>query len=196
MSHDASSANSGSDNWTLQELLPLVKEGQTLQEIGDHFGITRERVRQILAARPQVQAMWRRRREARKAAERDARRQEQAQVQERRLEAYRKANKRCLVCLGLVMREADTCSQECADLWVAARYRLDADKQEQRRLASIRYILSHQDTSSPTQIRWAKRAKRGLVQRREFHWADSHATEAMKRIEALRARNSRSEHVR
>jgi hypothetical protein len=42
------------------ECLKMYNEGKTLQEIGDHFGDSKENIRQLLSSRPGYKATWQR----------------------------------------------------------------------------------------------------------------------------------------
>jgi Sigma-70, region 4 len=91
-----------------------VEDDETLQEIGDLHGLTRERVRQILEqAGVDVATLYR---------ARMARATERRQAEERR---NAPPPKTCPVCLGSHRRGAKTCSPECAEVWEQVRFALD-----------------------------------------------------------------------
>lgn len=149
----------------------------TMEEIGRRYGVTRERIRQVLAEQGVVgrKEHERRRRQIRRA-------QRAALVKktlEQCLTQMQRAideNRRCVVCNAWVIREASsgysstphgggvartiglkTCSPECSEWWrKGGRYLYD-DVYEQHRVTQAKSILRRPERYKDSQVEWAKR---------------------------------------
>jgi hypothetical protein len=152
-------------------------EGATLQEIGEKFRISRERVRQIIhrdtAGRGGdiYRGLKRKRQEVQEARE----------LEWKAMEAMAVAianNMRCKVCGGWNIRGggyyADhgkqhytTCSQECASLFLKTRHVIDRD--EFRRVQA-RSVLHHRQYRSEIAIAHAERVLEGANEDDPSKW--------------------------
>ena len=135
----------------------LYEQGMTLQQIGDEYGITRERVRQILTAGLGTNFV---------SVARKARERREAERSEKELAKRRKKARPCIVCGGPVLRHASgryptvTCSTECATEYRTNRYHYAPEIQE---IAQARYIIAHPEGQPPSRVAWAKR----VIERRK-----------------------------
>lgn len=163
------------------------------QDVGDHFGCTREYVRQCLVKHHRHKR-WMEKRKAwqekeRRAAERERNRSEREALEERRRTAPP-----CKVCGAKVMRQRQgeagdyiTCSPECAEAWVRIRYAIDEEAHRQHRLIQARTYLRNPSAYNPSQVRWAKKmlSDSPPEPNRRYQVPDSTTTQILKEIGAL-----------
>jgi hypothetical protein len=145
------------------EMIPFIEVGCTLEEIGNHFGLTRERVRQLLAEQGVHSSHVER---AKKEAVDRRAAQQYNQVMALMQNALDN-NRKCVVCDSWVIRRPAgqrsprtmniTCSTECGKLWAAARHRLSAEGWKRHRMFVARSILNNPQGKSPSRIAWAIR---------------------------------------
>lgn len=111
----------------------FADDDRTLEDAGDKFGITRERVRQIIAKdRPGLYEQ----RKQRKMGRKDVRKAEAAK---KHAETHR-----CKVCdVGLTTDRWSYCSQEHYDMGVAFRYHIDPEQREKHKLAVARWMAEN-----------------------------------------------------
>jgi len=150
------------------EMVRLYAGGETLQYIGEQFGITRERVRQIVHK-----------------ADKSARDKHLQIVEERRLQ--RKLAKQPTV-YHLVCRVDDkpfdstnphkpTCSVECSRVWRLSRRLLDPFRAECQRISIARNQLRHPEQVPAHQLKVARAIveaiDRGEVRPLRFYMVDT-----------------------
>ncbi len=149
----------------IERMFQMREEGKTLQQIGNEFGLTRERIRQILKEEdPKYAARlnWRRR----------ELKEEQERIQ-RETEAH-KAGAWCLVCGTLVLRKARghvtlsqavkdrngfnlTCSSTCARKYEVVKLQVNPQAWYNQRISYARSILRNAESRTGAEVRWAKR---------------------------------------
>jgi transposase len=132
-------------------------EGMNLRQIGERYGVSRERVRQwIVAAGEATKAL---------KSERLP-----------NLELVEPAAK-CATCLGTVWADRGkntiqaanpTCSQECHDLFVVARWYICEEEREKQRRRTARAALKRSERLSPSQKRYFQRLSSGAQIRSHF----------------------------
>ena len=127
-----------------QEIERLYYGGEhTLQAIGDHYGVTRERIRQILpkGAGTVVEKI----------------RHDQRRTQ-KFLAACQRAlneNRVCQICGGWILRGyAKTCSGECSKAYLVLRH---FDEHETHRHEQARTYLAKPEKYKGPQVEWAKK---------------------------------------
>lgn len=150
---------------------------RTLADVGREWGLTRERIRQCVEwADPTGQLKLERK-------VRIAFDTELALLLDRAAQA-----KPCLVCGSWVLRNPtfNTCSTECAQAWVAARYHIDPERAERHRKACARSYLRRPDKYRPSVLAWAERmlSDNPPPKNRTFHYKDSRATKALEKAGA------------
>jgi hypothetical protein len=156
------------------EIVRRLSEGETLQTVGDRFGISRERVRQIAKAAgldvPTLRAAQKKGRAEKRQAERDA----------ATITAV------CKVCgkpFGTLDLKRVTCSRDCAVALSRGRRYIDADYYERQRVSSARYVASHPERYSAPRVNYALRVVAGDVSARGRWVIDgSKVTEALRRV--------------
>jgi predicted nucleic acid-binding Zn ribbon protein len=146
--------------------------GNTLQEIGDQYGLTRERIRQILD---------------RSYGDRVHFIRQVNKESDTRVRA-KKSAKTCPVCLREHNRSATTCSHRCSELHVLTRYRRDGDYRERHRIFRAKSVRKHKDKYTPDQVRHAEAILDGTARRyTRARWhARSRAAAAVLEMEGLR----------
>lgn len=147
----------------------------TLQELADKYGISRERVRQIVAKQdPTMPARVMDKRKQRRRAS-DTEDEVDAMIAAAKHGAY------CVMCGQLVTRRynypgndrggfALTCSPECAEDYPVVRDLIDEKRARARREAHANTVLANPKGYSDSQVRWAKRWKRGTAEMRTKSW--------------------------
>jgi hypothetical protein len=127
--------------------------GDTLRTIGESFGISHERVRQLIDSRdPDFIPKINRKRE------RDRTRQREREERERQKERARPKGK-CKVCGNPITRQNAkyACSTEHQQIWNRIKRFLDPTKRDEHLKAAARVILKKPDKYTPAQVKWAKR---------------------------------------
>jgi transcriptional regulator with XRE-family HTH domain len=164
------------------EIIARVRGGDTTREVGDHYGVSGERIRQIVG-RVDPRAI-----PAGAAARAVRRREQEAAATQARLAALGP----CRVCLGPMQRvglgeRTITCSERCADLWRRVRYHLDERQHETHRRIVARSVLARPDHYGPAKVASAQRylAERPPPNRR-FRIPNTKTAEALAQVEALR----------
>jgi hypothetical protein len=151
------------------EILRLYRDkGLTLEQVGGRYGLTRERVRQIVARLdPQAKAT-----RTRILAEHE---------RDRRLaEAHP-----CRVCGKPVLRgrRAQTCSPKCAEDWRVVRYQLDPEHHRRFRQVQARSILRNPRKHPPGQLSWARAILTGnAAPNRRFVVEGSRSAQVLERV--------------
>jgi Sigma-70, region 4 len=137
-----------------QEMVQRTRNGETLAEIAADFGLTRERVRQIVVAlAPQAACLGRAVRADQARAAREVRERAKAAVRAERLRSLSP----CVVCWGPIKRPPNmreqaryhTCSKECCRLWSLVRLHLDPQYHERHDLLMARWSI---EKGQPGQI--------------------------------------------
>lgn len=178
----------------LDERLNLAEEyaedpDLTLADIGDRYGVTKERVRQWLAEVDPTAA------ERHRVAQRAARvaREAQAQRQEQ-LELARswEAGVLCVVCEGpRPSNRRTTCSLRCSRLWKRARYNIDSEARDRHQLAVARHRVSHPETVSAAELEFAQRVLAGTAGSHGRWILSDDQKAALAEVKKLRARTRR-----
>lgn len=143
-----------------------IESDLTYQDIGDEYGVSRERIRQIIAeVAPNAFD------QKRQHAEAEAKAKEAAEFIEACLDAML-YGRICAVCGSWVLRKRAevTCSEECSDAWAVLRTLPEIDGGEHRK-AVARAILRHPDQYDDDQIEHAIQVLEGKppVRRRYLH---------------------------
>jgi hypothetical protein len=149
------------------QIAKRVREGETLQAIGNDYGLTRERIRQISLKKNGVTKMvLNRERNAKKAIDRI---NAEASVA---MEIAIYNNLRCELCGAWNIRAGrsafkrdgvttyDLCSTECSKRYLILRYRVHRGTNDQHQATSI---LRRNNGFSKSQIKHAKRIKAGTA---------------------------------
>ncbi len=132
------------------EAVAMYRDGQTLQRIGERFGVSRERVRQWIVAEGQRTKSLKR---------------ERIPI----LELVAPIAQ-CSACLGTVWgdrgkrsagAEKPTCSQECHEDWVIARWYLDPEERHLARIRNAKSALKHPERLSASRERYFRRLLSG-----------------------------------
>ena len=130
------------DDPRVNDMLAMRLRGRTLAYIGHEFGITRERVRQLLNLvdpdHTQKAVLYRQRLRKRQAS---------AVMDQQLIERIR-VKKRCRVCLAYVLRGKNvTCSSMCAELWTSAavRFAIDDEAYAAHRINRAKTVLKNKD---------------------------------------------------
>lgn len=150
--------------------------GETMESIGFDYGISRERVRQLLADVGITGAEAAAQRRDARALEELMRRCESAQP--------------CAVCGAWVLwrRASRACSPECVVAWnnTAVRYQLDAEFREDHRRRQAKSILRHADNRTASQVAWATRMLSDTPPQRNRSYTvpGSKASEALESVRA------------
>lgn len=141
-----------------------VEDRLTLEQIGQLFGITRERVRRVLMRAGVTGWLVAKERTALRSAARDARKEAER-------EAVLSALPPCRVCQGPVRRlRSITCSSECAEAWNALRLHLDPEQAEAHRLQQARAVLKHAEKYSASAVALSRRIVAGDAPPRNRTW--------------------------
>lgn len=140
------------------EAVRLYREGLNLRQIGERFGVTRERVRQWISERGEsVRGL---------KAERPI-----------KLDLLEQTAT-CVVCLGPVWSDRrarikdvrnPTCSHECAELWSVARYYIDPTERQRQRVSKARAGLKRGDLTE-SRRRYYERIVNGAEIRTHFQY--------------------------
>lgn len=144
--------------WDADEIAEMYRAGVTLSAMGKEFGVTRERIRQILAdhlGKDGMAAAKEQNIAVHAAAARATREVAQLAKLLRRIESARP----CVVCKSWVLRgeSRSTCSSECARVWVTGGRLQTPEGHHAHRLAVARTILREPTTNRPSKVAWAKR---------------------------------------
>jgi hypothetical protein len=142
------------------QLAERIRAGETLEAVGRDYGVTRERVRQVVVALdPDGGRDGQRLRRALRVE------QETVTAEVRSVQAALR-NGPCRTCTGPVTRATRskrpgkvTCSPRCAALWSACRMHLDEDEHRRHALAQARWVLAN--SADPTRRRSAERTLNG-----------------------------------
>jgi hypothetical protein len=129
-----------------------VTTNVTLQMLGDEYGLTRERIRQIIAlVYPNAAS---RKRQLQAARDKQRRNQEELE----KVRQAREDNQRCVICgdLMLTRRQWRTCSPECSEAYMTIRY-LPEISGNRHAVHVATSIIRHSEKYKNTQIAWAKR---------------------------------------
>lgn len=184
-------ARSAAEEARQQAIIQAARENPalTLEEIGQQFGVSRQRVDQVLRKRGLAAERTQQARRVRRAMK--------AAVEERRLDerAKKLRGRTCRVCYGPIPVERDlrakSCSDRCQQLWSMARLHLDPRAYELHRLAIARNIVAHPEGKRPAHIEWAHKMLNGQKPppNRRYITRSSAAGEALEEIIALRNRS-------
>lgn len=127
-----------------QRIVADYRAGMTLQAISEREGISRERVRQIIA-RLDPDAV---------ASARAARRKTEEKP-------IRPAGS-CAVCgKPLPGNRRKTCSPDCSEFWRKYRRQLDRREGERHNVSQAKAILKHPEKYNEYRIAWARRVLEG-----------------------------------
>ncbi len=169
-------------------MLASILEGKTLQEVSEEFGVTRERIRQIVTAQdPQAVK--------KSNALRRERRQEQRL---RQREADLATNPECAICWGPILRKLvgprggkyPTCSPSCARLREIVQYHLWDDVKLTHQRSMAKWHLAHPDKSTGASLSYSIRVLAGTTKRRQQRPVTSVRVQtALNEIKRLRAKN-------
>lgn len=170
----------------LDEYFTRWRDGETLEQIGARFGITRERVRQGIAySRPrwEIQLVKRlhRARTRTRAAARD-------------LAARIEAGTICYVCGHLSLRSANPrnglamCSSECTRIYIALRFHTNLEYREKFRRAAASWHISHPDRVPEWTVRQAEKVLAGEPVNSQGTWLTQNSKAWPYAIEACRRR--------
>jgi hypothetical protein len=130
----------------------------TLEEVGDRYGITRERVREILVQHGRV----------------SGRKRLQARAEERLFRQFAERARSavpCAVCGSWVLRRTrtgrkKTCSSECTRLWNEVRFSIDEEERERQRYATATWVVEHADRVPANRVIHAMRVLTGDAEER------------------------------
>src|SRR3954468_4064181 len=163
-------------------------EGKPMQEIGDHFGVSREAVRQYLNRHFPGEVGGREFRKQIMAAEREA--NDAEDLEQRMAEALP-----CVVCYEPVTRRTGgrgdnrTCQPAHSKLWSSARFLLDPELRKRQRLSIANSILRHKHAHEPSAITWAKKVRDGKpIDSRTYVRSNSGAREAYEEVMRIRSK--------
>lgn len=159
-----------------REILRLYRdEGLTLREVGNRYGLSHERIRQIATAQDPGAKETRRRLKAAKRAE-----QRRRELDRRLADA-----EPCRICGKPVLRGRNrlTCSPSCADSWRVVRYQLDPEFHKRFRRTQARWILRNPRKHAPGQVSWARSVlTRDKEPNRRFLVPGSRTAQVLKRV--------------
>lgn len=137
-----------------EDIVDMRLQGYTLQEIGEKFGVSRERVRQVLASRQATSIGHQVRREQREQAVQEGLYAKFAELAKEAtpcavcgywvLRPFRYRNPDSIIGPNgkpLAQKPKRTCSPECAEAWRVLRYHLDPDYRDRHRKAVARVLL-------------------------------------------------------
>ncbi len=140
------------------DMLNRIRRGEMLREVGDTYGLTRERVRQIVTALdPTATKVGMAVRLERRRIVREIDRAKQVA-----------ANPTCFVCWGPITNRVirkhhrrSVCGTRCYDLLSLTRWHLDEQERESRKRAVARWMLAHPEKCTAYQLRHAEREVAG-----------------------------------
>ena len=131
-----------------EEIKRLYHSGEhTLQAIGDRYGLTRERIRQILptGAATVVEKIRRDRKRTQKRTQKFLAACQRALAE----------NRKCQVCKGWILRNTKvTCSHECAEAYLPLRH---FDEHEEHRRETARTYLAKPEKYKKSLSEWAEK---------------------------------------
>ena len=161
-------------------------EGRSYQEIGDHFGKTREAVRQFLNRHFPGRVGGRTFRQELRNAERK-------RIEEKDLEIRRAIAPPCIICYKPVTRKTGgrgtnrTCCSEHSELWSKARFLLNPELRDRQRLSMARSIIKYQDFRPSSAVSWANKVVKGeSINTRTYAYRDSEARRAYEKVLQIR----------
>lgn len=177
------------DHLRVQPMVERYRAGESYEAIGQSFGLTRERIRQLLI------------KELGYAGHKALRREHSATLMSAKAEVKRETFlgshpiTKCAVCWAPTRRKLrpgktrTTCSKRCAHAWQLARHRMD-DGEHREHVA--RWAIRHPDATKAAQLAWANRYRAGLAKEGPKRpQENSVATEIMKWVTEARVENSR-----
>lgn len=180
-----------------QDMLRRIREGEPLRTVAADYGLTGERIRQIvISLDPQVIRLGQAVRRERQVVLAEAREQVKLASRQRLLTTLPP----CVVCWGPMQRPSrgaakgrvpqgrTTCSPRCRELWYQLRYHLDPDLKEQHRLTIARRALQ---VGRPGQQAWATNLLAGTSRQDPNRWRPYSATVTAGLAEVSRLREGR-----
>jgi hypothetical protein len=166
-----------------------VRNGEMLREVGDSYGLTAERVRQIVkAVDPSATKVGRAIRLERGRVHREVERAKRIA-----------ANPSCDICWGpitnRVIRKPGklivTCSTRCYELSRIVRIHLSEQLHEAHRLYMARSRVAHPERVRPADLHWAERVLAGTARRyRKAGPISQNVKAALDEVERLRVANT------
>lgn len=166
-------------------------QGLSYQEIANQYGKSREAIRQFLNRHFPERISGK---EFRSKLNVQRRSHVQQLISERKAEV----KGHCIICGGPVTSnyggpraKVRTCSPEHAELWVKARYILDANSKKRQRISTAKSILKNEERYSESAIRWAKRVlDDGMPPKRSYRINNSEASTAYEKVLEIRRKMS------
>lgn len=160
-----------------REIVEAYRRGEDVKNIAESYGLTGARVYQVLnsLSADAIAALYKERKDGiRNAALWE-------KVQQRVNEATV-----CPVCecWNLRGKKRVTCSKECAGVWSGsgARYLLDDEVYQKRRISQARSVLRHAQNRSPQEVNWAMRVLSGEPPNRRFVVKGSRAASLVEKV--------------
>lgn len=170
-----------------QKMLAAYISGNTLRAIGQDFGLTRERVRQIVS---RMDPTAKEQHDAARAALRPRVEVEEVEVT-------------CVVCGTIFMsrsRGRICCSKKCSDAWCFSKSMLDPFRAECLRIQLVLSVLRHPERHNKWRVSSARHIVEGikngeLIQGAQEKRPNMDSKEAQKVIEALGSREKAEERI-
>ncbi len=175
-----------------RQMLDRVLAGETLVDVAEKWGLTRERVRQIVTAMDRNAT-------AKGRAVRAERVRQQRQLARNEELA---ANPNCAICWGPILRKRvgptggryPTCSPRCARLREVAQYHLFPDMKLNHKRTMARWHLNNPVRSTGAELAYSLRVLAGTTKPRKQRAVTAERVQiALDEIERLRAKNRRED---